>query len=125
MDSFSIFSNNPPGALGVESITIKGSDLAMYLSDTCLTSSCSFFLKKSPSSIRINLGLVNERKASMCVSMLQPFSSSTVSFESNETLAFQTMLYEFDSNILVRSCDNAHLRFFVVIITNAEPSHKP
>ena len=92
MDSFSIFSNNPPGALGVESITIKGSDLAMYLSDTCLTSSCSFFLKKSPSSIRINLGLVNERKASMCVSMLQPFSSSTVSFESNETLAFQTML---------------------------------
>ena len=31
-DSFSILANKPPGALGVETITIKGSDLAMYLS---------------------------------------------------------------------------------------------
>src|SRR5919199_1454356 len=56
-DSFSTLSNKPSGAFGVDTITMYGSDFAMYLSLTCLTSSCSPFLKKSPSSIKMNLGL--------------------------------------------------------------------
>lgn len=43
--SFSIFSKRPPGALGVDTITMKGSDFAKYLSDTCLTFSCFDILK--------------------------------------------------------------------------------
>src|ERR671910_3750277 len=82
-DSFSIDSNNPPGALGVDTITMKGSDLPIYLSVTCLTSSCSDLRKKSASSKRMNLGFVKERKASKWLegyaSMLQPFNSKKVS----------------------------------------------
>ena len=55
----SIFSNRPSGALGVLTITMYGSDFAIYRSDTCLTSSCSDFRKKSDSSINMNLGLSN------------------------------------------------------------------
>src|ERR687887_2118179 len=88
-DSFSILSNKPSGAFGVDTITINGSDFAMYLSLTCLTSSCSPFLKKSPSSISMNLGLSKALYASMWfdgyASMLQPFSSNTVSLLSNVT----------------------------------------
>src|SRR5919197_5445328 len=91
-DSFSILSNNPSGELGVDTITMYGSDFAIYLSDTCLTSSCSPFLKKSPSSIRMNLGLSNALYASMWfdgyASIVHLFNSNTVSLLSNVTCNF-------------------------------------
>jgi hypothetical protein len=52
---FSILSNKPSGVYGVDTITIKGSDFAMYLSETCRTSSCSPLRKKSASSNKMNL----------------------------------------------------------------------
>src|SRR5918911_4086723 len=63
--------------------------VAMYLSDTCLTSSCSPFLKKSPSSIKMNFGLSRDLYASIWfdgyASILQPFISNTVSLLSKVT----------------------------------------
>ena len=48
--SLSIFSKRPSGVLGVETITIQGLLLAMYLSDTSLASCCCPGGKKSASS---------------------------------------------------------------------------
>src|ERR687883_2066799 len=53
-DSFSILSNNPSGAFGVDTITIYGFDFAMYLSETSLASACCPGGKKSASSSNIN-----------------------------------------------------------------------
>jgi hypothetical protein len=52
-DSFSILSNKPSGAFGVDTITIYGFDFAMYLSLTSLASCCCPGGKKSASSSSI------------------------------------------------------------------------
>src|ERR671932_277914 len=51
--SLSILSNNPSGALGVDTITIYGFDFAIYLSETSLASACCPGGKKSASCNRI------------------------------------------------------------------------
>src|ERR671931_374540 len=88
-DSFSIRSNKPSGALGVDTITIYGFDFAMYLSLTSLASCCCPGGKKSASSSNMKDTLGKPRIASKwCdgnASIFTPFSSITVYFVSKLT----------------------------------------
>src|SRR5919197_4047829 len=85
--SFSILSNKPSGAFGVDTITIYGFDFAIYLSETSLASCCCPGGKKSASSSKIKDTFGKPRIASKwCdgnASIFTLFSSITVSFVSN------------------------------------------
>ena len=60
---FSIRSNKPPGALGVDTITMNGSDFAMYLSDNMSNIVLFDSYGKNPLHlISMNFGLVNDGK---------------------------------------------------------------